>query len=205
MPETIRTANGGLRSCPWRGGILAAFVSVAILGAAPARADNFLPSLLHGLAHVSGDRIGTATLIVALVCFAVLAVLVLLRTRRSAAESEQHAREERSLLKAECDRLKALLTAEPQVLIAWAAGDDAPDIVGDASIFLQGEPQRILAFGAWLDAASAQQLEHAVDALRAEGRAFVMSLTTRAGRPIEAEGRAIGGIATLRIRDLSGL
>jgi signal transduction histidine kinase len=205
MPESIRTANGGLRSCPWRGGILAAFVSVAILGAAPARADNFLPSLLHGLAHVSDDRIGTAALTVALVCFAVLAVLVLLRTRRSAAESEQHAREERSLLRAECDRLKALLTAEPQVLIAWAAGGDAPDIVGDASVVLHGEPQRILAFGSWLDAASAQQLEHAVDALRAEGRAFVMSLTTRAGRPIEVEGRAIGGIATLRIRDLSGL
>jgi PAS domain-containing protein len=32
-----------------------------------------------------------------------------------------------------------------------------------------------------------------------------MTLTTRAGRPIEAEGRAIGGRAVLRLRDVSGI
>ena len=32
-----------------------------------------------------------------------------------------------------------------------------------------------------------------------------MTFTTRAGRPIEAEGRAIGGRAVLRLRDVSGI
>jgi PAS domain-containing protein len=205
MPETIRTANGGLRSCPRRGGLLAAFVSVAIVSAvAPAQADALLPAVMHGIAAVGRGQTMSVTLLVSLICFAVLAI-VLLRALRSASEGERSAREERSALRAECDRLKALLTAEPQVLIAWAAGADIPEIIGDAALILQGEPQRILAFGSWLDAASAQQIEHAVDDLRAEGRAFVMNLTTRSGRPIEAEGRAIGGIATLRLRDVSGL
>ena len=48
-------------------------------------------------------------------------------------------------------------------------------------------------------------MEHAVDALRADGEGFSMPLMTLAGRPIEAEGRAIGGRAVLRLRDVSGL
>jgi signal transduction histidine kinase len=207
MPETIRTADGGQRSCPWRGGILAAFVSVELSGAfapAVARADGVSP-VAFAFPTLTHDQISIVALILGLVCFGLLATLVLLRTRRSAGESERYAVEERSALRAECDRLRALLTAEPQVLLAWQAGVDIPDIIGDASLVMEGPPQRILAFGAWLGAASAQQVEYAVDALRAEGRAFVMTLTTRSGRPIEAEGRAIGGIAILRLRDVGGL
>jgi signal transduction histidine kinase len=48
-------------------------------------------------------------------------------------------------------------------------------------------------------------MEHAVDALRAAGEGFSMQLMTLAGRVIEADGRAIGGRAVLRLRDASGL
>ena len=47
-------------------------------------------------------------------------------------------------------------------------------------------------------------MEHAVDALRADGEGFSMQLMTLAGRAIEADGRAIGGRAVLRLRDVSG-
>jgi signal transduction histidine kinase len=207
MPETIRTANGGLRSCPRRGGFLVAFVTVALIGAiapAVARADGISP-LAFIFPALTQDQIATIALILGLVCFGLLATLVLLRTRRTASETERLALEERSALRAECDRLRALLAAEPQVVLAWQAGADIPDIVGDAGLIVDGAPQRILAFGAWLDALSAQQIEHAVDALRAEGLAFVMTLMTRSGRPVEAEGRPIGGIAILRLRDVGGL
>ena len=48
-------------------------------------------------------------------------------------------------------------------------------------------------------------MQHAVDDLRGHGRGFVMTLTTTAGRPIEADGRAIGGRAVLRLRDVGGI
>src|SRR3974390_1507970 len=205
MPETIRRANGGLRWCPRRGGILAAFVSVSSMSAiAPAQADGLLPAMMHGVAALSYGPMATVTLLLNLAWFSVVAG-VLLRQRRALSDGEHSAREERSALQAECDRLKALLTAEPQVLIAWAGGAEMPETTGDSARILQGEPPRVLAFGSWLDAASAQQIEHAVDDLRAKGRAFVMNLTTRSGRPVEADGRAIGGVATLRLRDVSGL
>ena len=48
-------------------------------------------------------------------------------------------------------------------------------------------------------------MEHAVETLRSDGRGFVMTLTTSAGRPLEAEGRAVAGRAVLRLRDVSGI
>jgi signal transduction histidine kinase len=47
-------------------------------------------------------------------------------------------------------------------------------------------------------------MEEAVDALRAEGRAFSLTLVTLHQRHVTIEGRAIGGRAVLRIKDLTG-
>jgi signal transduction histidine kinase len=99
-----------------------------------------------------------------------------------------------------------LLRSEPQILVSWAAADNEPDILGDTALVTAAStPQRVLAFGTWLEPARAQAMEHAVDALRGSGEAFAMQLTTLAGRTIEAEGRAIGGRAVLRLREVSGL
>src|SRR5262249_3600156 len=105
----------------------------------------------------------------------------------------------------EIDRLKALLLSEPQVLVSWTAAEQ-PQILGDINIVLPGgNPERVLAFGTWLDPTAAHRLEQAVDNLRGEGRGFALVFTSRSGRPIEAEGRAIGGRAVLRLRDVSGI
>jgi signal transduction histidine kinase len=172
----------------------------------PAHAQpRLLATVVDGLAAIGRQQFAVVELTLALVCFGLLAILVLLRTRRAAADTERKLRDEFSALLAERDRLKALLTVEPQVLVSWAAGAEIPEIIGDTALLVGGTQQRVLAFGAWLSAAAAQQIEGAVDTLRAEGRGFIMQLTTRAGRPLEAEGRAIGGSAILRLRDIGGL
>ncbi len=109
-------------------------------------------------------------------------------------------------LTAEIDRSHALLLSEPQILIAWAAAADEAEIVGDATIVAAaGTTQRVLAFGTWLDAEQAQAMERAVEALRSRGESFAMPLNPIDGRPVEAEGRAVGGRAILRLRDVSGI
>ena len=209
MPETIRTANGRLRSRPWRGGFLAAFLTVTVWTIdEPARAapEQSLDSIVSELAGIGHQQIAALTLTLSLLLFSMLAVIVLLRTRRTANESATRMREEIGALRAERDRLKTLLLAEPQVLVSWSAGADVPEIVGDADIIVPGgAQQRVLAFGAWLDAAQAQAMEHAVETLRGEGRGFVTTLTTRSGHPVEAEGRAVGGSAILRLREVGGV
>ena len=48
-------------------------------------------------------------------------------------------------------------------------------------------------------------MDHAVDALREAGEGFLINLTTANGQAFEAMGRAIGGQAVVRIRELGGL
>ena len=213
MPETIRTANERLRSRPWRDGFLAAFViaNLSIVPDTSARADvhfgaTAIAAVHSAVATLRGQEVTALTLILILVGFALLASVSLFRTRRIASRTEMNSRDETIALQAEVDRLKALLLSEPQVLVTWAAAADQPEILGDVAIIMPGGvPERVLAFGTWLEPAAAQRMEQAVDVLRSEGRSFLMTLTTRAGHPIEAEGRAIGGRAVLRLRDVSGI
>jgi PAS domain-containing protein len=159
-----------------------------------------------GFATLGQQEIATLMLTLGLIVFAVLAAIALVRTRKTAERVEAVSRHQAMERQAEIDRLKTLLLSEPQVLVAWAAATDETDILGDTGIIIPGNvPERVLAFGAWLEAPAAQRMEHAVETLRSEGRGFVMTLTTKLGRPIEAEGRAVAGRAVLRLRDVSGI
>ena len=205
MPETIR-ANERLRSRR-RGNVLAGLAVALCAGflTAPVHAEAVvgLRRLLPGLSH---EGAASLSLTFGLVCFAVLATIALMRARSRADGAENAVRDEVVGLRSEIDRLKALLLSEPQVLIAWNAGDDLPDIFGDTTLVVPGAPsERVLAFGLWLDAATAQRMQHAVDALRADGRGFVTGITTISGLPMEAEGRAVGGRAVLRLREVGGI
>jgi signal transduction histidine kinase len=211
MPETVRAANGRLRDRPWRGGFPAVCVSALLILSTivPAAAEgaSFIADTLSGAtAALSRQDIGSLTLIIALLVFAALATLTLLRTRRQAAHTKTLARDDAVALRAEIDRLKALLLAEPQVLIEWAAAGDRPEIIGDTTLLVVGGvPERVLAFGSWLEPADAQRMEQAVETLRAQGHGFATTLTTLSGRPVEAEGRAVAGRAVLRLRDVGGI
>jgi signal transduction histidine kinase len=208
MPETIRTANGRLRSRPWRGGFLGCALVASLLESPSARAETggWLDAI-HAAANTLGSQdIATLAISVGLLSFTALAAFVMIRTRRHAERVQTVAVDDKAALNAEIDRLKALLLAEPQVLVDWPAGSEQPEIVGDTTIFVgDASPERILTFGTWLEPQAAQQMERALDTLRNDGRGFEMTLTTTTGQPVEVEGRAVAGRAVLRLRDISGL
>jgi signal transduction histidine kinase len=165
-----------------------------------------LDSYADAFVALQRHEIAALVLTLGVLMFAAVNAVALVRTRLRAAAAENALRDRVVVLKSERDRFSALLLSEPQILVSWpAAGHDA-DIRGDVTLVTSAsQPQRVLAFGTWLEPAKAQAMEHAVDALRAEGEGFSTSLMTLAGRIIEAEGRAIGGSAVLRLRDASGL
>jgi signal transduction histidine kinase len=207
MPETIR-ATGGRRSAhPQRGGLLALAASFA---ASPARADPpdepLLRAYFDAFAALDRHEIAALALTLGVLLFAVVTAILLVRTRVRAAAAEAKLRDQIGALQAECDLCNALLLSEPQVLVSWGAADLEPAILGDTALIAPGPvPQRVLAFGTWLEPDKAQAMEHALDALRARGEPCSMSLVTLAGRVVEADGRVIGGRAVLRLRDVSGL
>ena len=211
MSGVIAAMRRTLLSCTSlaRNGLIA--VGAALAGVVPAHAgDLTLLQVVSTFLDFNRQEIAVLTTALALLGFSVVAAILLMRSRVRAAKSEARLRSDIQGLQSEADRFRALLFAEPQVLISWAAGDNRPQISGDTSLLLpqesqQHSPQRILAFGTWLPPEPALQMDHAVDALREAGEGFLLNLTTSNGRAIEAMGRAIGGQAIVRIRELSGL
>jgi signal transduction histidine kinase len=175
--------------------------------AAPSAQDgSLLDAYLNVLNRLESHELAALALVLGVVIFAVVTAVLLVRTRQRAAAAETEARREIDTLTAEIDRVNALLLAEPQIVVAWAAGSDEPDITGDVTIVTQATmPQRILAFESWLPSDQAEQLTASVERLRASGEGFAMTLTTLGGTWIEAEGRAIGGRAVMRLRDVTGI
>jgi signal transduction histidine kinase len=186
---------------------LIGFASTALPFAAPVWAgDAGLHDALSTLFDFNRQEVAVLTTALALLGFSVLSAILLMHTRIRAAKSESRLHAVIEGLQLQADRYRALLFAEPQILISWAAGDNRPRISGDTSLLMQQDtPQRILAFGTWLPPEPALQMDHAVDALRETGEGFLLNLTTSNGHAIEAMGRAVGGQAIVRIRELSGL
>ena len=197
-------------TCLARGGLaaLGTFIGAFELGLTrPAHAAE--PPFLHAVTDFIGmnhQEFAALTTALSLLGFSVVAAILLMRTRVRAARNEAGLRSEIQGLQSEADRYRALLFAEPQVLIAWPAGEDRPQISGDvSSLTSQESPQRILAFGTWLPPGPALQMEHAIDTLRESGEGFLLNLATSNGHVAEVLGRAIGGEAIVRIRELSGV
>src|SRR3954447_26916112 len=211
MSDVIAAMRRTLLSCTSlvRDGIAGVAVS-ALTASAPARAGDLqlVEQALATFFDLNRQEVAVLATALAVLGFSVVSAILLMRTRVRASNSEARLRSELRGLQVEADRFRALLFVEPQVLISWAAGDNRPQISGDISLLMPQEaqqPQRILAFGTWLSPEPALQMDHAVNALREAGEGFLLHLTTSAGRSIEAMGRAIGGQAIVRIRELSGL
>ena len=212
MSDVIAAMRRTLLSCTSlvRDGTVGVAVSV-LATSAPARAGDLqlLEQALSTFFDLNRQEVAVLATALAVLGFSVVAAILLMRTRVRAANNEARLRSDLRDLQVEADRFRALLFAEPQVLVSWAAGDNRPQISGDISLLMPQEvqqpPQRILAFGAWLSPEPALQMDHAVNALREAGEGFLLNLTTSTGRSIEAMGRAIGGQAIVRIRELSGL
>jgi signal transduction histidine kinase len=208
MSGVIGAMRRTLLSCTSlaRNGLIA--LAAACGATAPAHASDL--SLLDAISSsldLTRQEFAALTTALALLGFSVLAAILLMRTRLRAARSETRLRTDIGELQVQADRFRALLFAEPQILISWAAGDNRPEIAGDISLLMpqESQQQRILAFGTWLPPEPALQMDHAVDALREAGEGFLLNLTTSNGRSIEAMGRAIGGQAIVRIRELGGV
>jgi signal transduction histidine kinase len=193
-------ARGGLAAV----GTLGAF-ELGVSG--PAHAAD--PPFMHALTAFIGmnhQEFAALTTALSLLGFSVVSAILLMRTRVRAARNETGLRSEIQGLQSEADRYRALLFAEPQVLIAWPAGEDRPQVSGDVSSLTGQESlPRVLAFGTWLPPGPALQMDRAIDTLRESGEGFLLNLTTSNGRAIEVLGRAIGGQAIVRIRELAGV
>jgi signal transduction histidine kinase len=217
MPDTFRIAGGSYGAHPRQQGFYAALAAALVLssrdaGAQGAGNDAAKPGVdvasstldlyLEALKQLNQHEIAAIALTLGILCFAVLAAIALVRTRRKLAETEIAARDEIAAARGEIDRVQVILRADPQILVAWPAAADKPEIVGDSSIV---GVTNVLAFNTWLAPDEARRVIGLVGQLRARGEGFATMLNTLHGHPIEAEGHVVGGSAILRLKDVSGV
>ena len=85
-------------------------------------------SAMSPLFDSTRQEIAVLTAATALLGFSVLAAILLMRASVRAARNEAKLRASISQLQLQSDRYRALLFAEPQILISWAAGENRPQI-----------------------------------------------------------------------------
>jgi signal transduction histidine kinase len=112
-----------------------------------------------------------------------------------------------AMLEGELNEAEAVINSEPSLLFIWRGGGDRPDkVAGDlrGTVRLGVGPESYPDLDTWLDDESVAAASEALAALRHSGSAFNIGLKTRGGELVEADGRAAGGVATMRIRPLAG-
>jgi signal transduction histidine kinase len=144
-------------------------------------------------------------LIAGLLIFCGLAGILYLWQRRAWAEDEARHHLELSALRARLDRTERFLGVDRELIIAWEGPGKTPDIEGDPSLITGRSNSRgVLAFGSWLPPAAAELLQSCIAKLLGRGESFHLTAKSLDGRPIELDGRPVGGHAVLRLRDVSG-
>ena len=184
-------------------GIRAADVAalLAPLSAHPALAATSAP-----LGDFSPAQVVTLVAVVGTVFFAVFSVVALYRARFRAESENATLSAEVGKLKASLDRAEALVDEEDQRLVAWTVPGEAPLVAGSLPAVTGAPAGRgdFLAFGMWLAADSAGQLDQRIARMRERGEPFTLVVTSRTGRLIEVHGTTVGGSAVARFRDLTG-
>lgn len=144
-----------------------------------------------------------AAVVAALSLFVVTGVW---RITRAALRETKATREQNIDLRRQVTAADAIIKTEPQVIVFWEQGQ-AMRIVTHTLATVAGVPEAqvdLVRFAQWLAPASAEALKAGLDALFEQGIAFSVILKTKAGANVEAEGRAAGGRAVLRLRDVTG-
>ncbi|HEY7242473.1 MAG TPA: PAS-domain containing protein [Xanthobacteraceae bacterium] len=216
MPDRLRTTVDGLGARPQRSSPLVV-CKIAIAGlccfasgwaeaAGPGFDGSTIDTYVSALLLLDRHEIAALALTLGILCFAVVTAILLVRTRQRLAAMATATRDEAMASRAAIDRAYALLLSEPQILIVWSAGAEGPEIIGDATRVIGIDVrQSILSFDTWLETQAALDMERSVDALRARGVSFAMTVSTFANRVVEIEGLVIGGRAIVRLRELSGI
>jgi signal transduction histidine kinase len=206
------TSQRDARRPDWRIEARSAFLHAARRGR---RAYLFLPACgwasraqaqeLKTLVDLAPDvQFYGATLTLGLALFSVFLALAYIAERKRWRRREADLVANLEQTRSQRDRAELFLSVDQQVFLAWDGPSGEPDIEGSPQRLVDGSSQRLLAFSSWLTPDAAEALERDIERLRQRGEAFHLPLAGVSGRRYDADGRAVGGRAVLRLREVSG-
>jgi signal transduction histidine kinase len=169
-------------------------VLAASVPAAPAQAAGFA---------IPGFEPVTGFMAILSVCVFIWAFVVIRKMTRS----ETRARMRVSELEVRLNEAEAAFAAEAHIMVVWRGKDDKPQrVLGSMydAVKVPANAADILEFSSWLEPDSSKIVQDGIRALRERGKSFNVGIRTKLNELLEADGRAAGGMATVRFRPLSG-
>ncbi len=163
-------------------------------------------SLSHGRSpDLGGLELRHIAVMTMILAGCMVAFAIVWTTTRRAVTMMDHARGETARLRQGLLLAEAIIRTEPQVVICWEAGQDLRVVTHSLTSVtgLPAEHRDLLRFGTWLTAPSAEELKSHLDRLFATGQPFSLLLKTTSGAHLEADGRAAGTHAVMRLRDVA--
>src|SRR6478736_3949594 len=183
-------ARGTMRI--WRGeyarlaGWPPALLCLALLLAAARPLPAHAADALVPLSQVYDIRmLLTLGITLGIIAFSIGSALACLRATQAALKARDAATLEAERYRASESMLEMILSAEPQVLLTWTA-EDGP------RVHVTNLPHGLAV------------LTEAMQSLADRGEAFNLLLRTERQKHVEVDGRAAGGVITLKVRDLAG-
>ena len=155
---------------------------------------------------LTGEQVRIVLLAGLAIALATIGLALLLRPRAGQKAAAPQDRVDIAELRKTLLATEAIINAEAQVLVFWEQGQRAR-LINHSLHAVPGvpsEPADLERFGQWLEKSSSEELKAALDALFADGRSFNLLVRTRSGAHLEADGRAAGGRAVMRLRDVVG-
>ena len=173
-----------------------------------------IPSLLFPIdaamaaepGSVDAQTLLTLGINLGIIAFAVGTAIACMRATKRARKQEASASVEAERYRLSESTLETVLAAEPQALLTLAEGAQPELLVSNlpASIGVPRDPERLLDFAGWLDAASAAELEPAMQELSENGEPFNIMLRTKQNKYVELDGRTAGRSVVFKVRNIAG-
>lgn len=138
------------------------------------------------------------------ITFALLSAFWLMKERNKISLQNQTLRERYAEMRADKERIEALVNVSDQKIVIWKNTDDKPAVMGSLSENC-GAPEKdtdFAAFGKWLSPSSVIELEKSLINLRKNGEQFNIVVETTNGTPIESQGRVSGSYPFVRFHEL---
>lgn len=138
------------------------------------------------------------------ITFALVSAFWLVKERGRISAQNQELRVRYAKMRADKERIEALVNVSDQKIIIWSNKNGKPSILGSLSenCGAPAKDNEFAAFGKWLSPASVIELEKALSLLNKNGEQFNIVVETLNGTPLDSQGRVSGSYPFVRFYEL---
>lgn len=162
----------------------------------------------EGVASVfHSSEIITFSLLTGAIAAAMISAVWVIRQRSTVETDNRDLKTALADARQSISRFQALISDKNRSIVVWDGPAEKPEFLGQLPPET-GAPQDdrdFLAFGRWIKATSASELERAIDRLRTYAESFDLVVQTSRNEILEAQGRVSGGRAFVRFVALNNL